>query len=243
MSDPKSKLSHKHMLRLYGKCMVPYRFENFCRECIIADNQRQDPEGDIADRANDAVESFGPQRTQSTGSTTGAVLEFAGQSAFTKRPRQRRGAIVTGVPQALRYLQGHSIDQATLPKRHVVVGTEAEETFEWQGRQMPVSMRGVLLSTDIEQDNQKMTKKEKKKRTQQRKARGGAVGETDSRYAASVELQPAGATSEAPAPSWQAQDPQQVQEQREVAGGSVTSSASPQTSDDEQGYAKARRPR
>jgi hypothetical protein len=111
---------------------------------------------------------------------------------------------------------------------------------------MPVSMRGVLLSTDIEEDDTKMKRKAKKSSrslTPQRKARAGAAGETDSRYAGSMEVQPiAGAVAEA-APPRQMQDPQQMQEQREVARGSVTSSASQTSSDEEQEDAKARQRR
>ena len=63
----------------------------------MADNRQESTAGGSTEVAtNDAVEELGLPRTMSTGSTAGAVLEFAGQSAFTKNPRQRRGAIVSG---------------------------------------------------------------------------------------------------------------------------------------------------
>ena len=226
------------MFRVRAIHLVWCRFEKFCRECILGGNQQQTVAGEAAAANGEgaATDDVGPARTQSSGSSSGAVLELAGQSAFTKRPRarQRRGAIATGAPRMLlecslslslalcraRGLLG--IFQG-LPKLNgrCHFGAEDEETFEWQGRQMPVSMKGVLLSSVVEEDGTKRAKKDKK----DKKARGS--GETDTRYGSSVASEhiAAPADAEAPAPTQQSQESQQPQEQHQRAGGSATSSA------------------
>ena len=92
--SPRDAFSY-HVQDSVRQCLGRCRFEKFCRECILGGGSQHSTAA--APEASTTDEGVGPPRTQSSGSTAGVVLEFAGQSAFTtQRSRQRRGAVVAG---------------------------------------------------------------------------------------------------------------------------------------------------